>query len=155
MNPIESQVKEFLSQRRIAVAGISRSGKDAGNAIYKKLKATGHEVFAVNPNAKEIDSDVCYPDLTSIPGGVDGVVAVTTPGVTEKIVQECVTAGVRHVWMHRSIGNSVSVPGIETARKHGIKVIAGGCPMMFQEPVDIGHKCMKWWFSFRGTIKGS
>jgi len=155
MNPIESQASEFLSQRRIAVAGISRSGKDAGNAIYKKLKETGHEVFGVNPNAKEIDGEPCYPDLASIPGGVDGVVAVTTPSVTEKIVQECVTLGVHHVWMHRSFGNSVSVSGIETAQKNGIKVIAGGCPMMFQDPVDIGHKCMKWWVHFRGSIKAT
>jgi len=153
MNPIDSQVHEFLSQRRIAVAGISRSGKDAGNAIYKKLKETGHEVFGVNPNAKEIDGEPCYPDLASIPGGVDGVIAVTTPVVTEKIVQDCVTLGIKHVWMHRSIGNSVSVAGIETAKENNIKVIAGGCPMMFQERVDIGHKCMKWWFRFRGTIK--
>jgi hypothetical protein len=49
----------FLAQKRIAVAGVSRDGKDhpVGNLIYRRLKATGHEVFAVNPHMQAFEGE--------------------------------------------------------------------------------------------------
>lgn len=149
---MEEAAREFLAQERIAVAGVSRSGQAAANAIYKKLKDTGHQVFAVNPNATEIEGQPCYPDLSSIPAAVDGVVMVTAPAVTEQLVRQCVEAGIPRVWMHRALGNSVSMEAVRMCEENGITVIAGGCPMMFQDPVDFGHKCLKWWFRLRGTL---
>jgi len=51
---LETKVHDFLAQRRIAVAGVSRdnSQHSASNLIYRRLKSTGHEVFAVNPNTQ-------------------------------------------------------------------------------------------------------
>ena len=108
---LETKVDQFLAQRRIAVAGVSRNNNHhpAGNLIYRRLKRTGHDVFPVNPNLQTFEGDRCYPDLQSIPGGVD-VVIVTQPEVTEHIVHQCNGAGVRRVWMHQSVrkGSSVS-----------------------------------------------
>src|SRR5262249_13679202 len=83
--------EDFLAQKRIAVAGVScRTGTDVpANRIYRRLKFTGHDVFAVNPNAATFDGDPCYPRVRSIPDGVDGVVIVTRPDTTEAIVREC------------------------------------------------------------------
>lgn len=146
MASIDRMTKDFLAQHRIAVAGVSRAKEGAAVSVYRRLKSTGHEVFAVNPHAEELEGDPCYPDLKSIPGGVDGVVVVTRPEVTETIVRECAQAGVRRVWMHRSfMGSSVSRRAVAFCRDHDIEVIAGACPMMFCEPVDFGHKCMRWW----------
>ena len=66
-------VDDFLAQRRIAVAGVSRNDgpHPAANLIYRRLKDTGHDVFAVNPNMPSFEGDPCYPDVRSIPGGVD------------------------------------------------------------------------------------
>lgn len=153
MNTAAELAREFLSQKRIAVAGVSRSADSTAKGICEKLESTGHTVFAINPNAAEIDGRVCYPDVGSIPGGVDGVVIVTTPAVTEQIVQQCIAAGVRRVWMHRSIGNSVSDAAVAAGRAAGLQVIAGGCPMMFQEPVDFGHACIRWWCGLTGKIQ--
>ncbi len=147
--------REFLAQKRIAVAGLSRSADSTAKGIIEKLEATGHTVFAINPNATEIDGRPCYPDVGAIPGGVDGVVLVTTPVVSEQIVQQCVAAGVKRVWMHRSIGNSVSEAAVAAGRAAGIRVIAGGCPMMFQEPVDFGHVCLRWWCGLTGKIQAN
>lgn len=152
MEKIDDLAREFLSQQRIAVAGISRSGNDAGTMIFRKLKETGHTVFPVNPQAREIDGESCYPTLDAIPGGVDGVVAVTTPEATEAIAWQCVDAGIRWLWMHRSLGNSVSGNAVALCRERGISVIPGGCPMMYQEPVDFGHRCLKWWFRMTGSL---
>lgn len=145
--PLETKVNEFLAQKRIAVAGVSRDHNHhpAANLIYRRLKKTGHDVFAVNPNLESFEGARCYPDLRSIPGGVDGVVIVTRPETTDRIVHECGEAGVRRVWMHQSMGkgSSVSPEAAEYCRQHDIHVIAGACPMMYGPGVDFGHACMR------------
>ena len=94
---IDMKVQEFLAQKRIAVAGVSRDKghHPVGNLIYQRLKTTGHEVFAVNPHMQAFEGDRCYPDLQAIPGGVDGVVIITRPTMTQRIVRDCNEAGVR------------------------------------------------------------
>ena len=144
---LDTQVHEFLAQKRIAVVGVSRDNTrhPVGNLIYQRLKKTGHDVFPVNPHIQTYEGDRCYPDLQSIPGGVDGVVMVTRPELTERLVRDCSDAGVRRVWMHQSVGkgSSVSADAVEYCRQHEISVIAGACPMMYGEDADLGHRCMR------------
>lgn len=153
---LEAKVVDFLTQTRIAVAGVSREGRrhPAGNLIYRRLKATGHAVVPVNPHMQTFEGDRCYPDLRSIPGGVDGVVVVTRPDITRQIVHECRDAGVRRVWMHQSLGQgtSVSPAAVEYCHQHDISVIAGACPMMYGGHADFGHTCMRWVLRLTGGL---
>jgi predicted CoA-binding protein len=153
---LQTKVHDFLAKKRIAVAGVSRDkkGHPTASLIYERLKKTGHDVFPVNPNMDTFEGERCYPDLKSIPGGVDGVVIVTRPDVTERIVQQCGDAGVRRVWMHRSLGkgSSVSPKAVEYCRKHDINVIAGACPMMYGDNVDFGHTCLRWILKLTGGM---
>jgi uncharacterized protein len=153
MNELEQAVAEFLALKRIAVAGVSRDGTSPANLIYRKLELSGHEVFAVNPKAPQVEGDRCYPDLPSIPGGVEGAVIVTRPEVTASVVDACAAIGVRQVWLHRSFGQgSVSEDAVERCRQHGITVIPGGCPMMHCAPVDRGHACMRMLLRLTGGL---
>ena len=88
--PIKQAADEFLSNRRIAVAGVSRSpdGAHSGNGVYQRLKDRGYAVFAVNPNADEVEGDPCYRSLADIPGGVEAVVVATAPDDSASVVQE-------------------------------------------------------------------
>jgi len=153
---LDMKVQDFLAQKRIAVAGVSRDKSDhpVGNLIYHRLKTTGHEVFAVNPHMQTFEGDRCYPDLQSIPGGVDGVVIITRPTTTQRIVRDCNEAGVRRVWMHQSMGKgtSVSSEAVEYCHQHDISVIAGACPMMYGEGADVGHTCMRWILRLTGGL---
>jgi predicted CoA-binding protein len=153
---LETKVQDFLDQKRIAVAGVSRnkSAHPVGNLIYDRLKKTGHDVFAVNPNMASFEGDRCFPDLQSIPGGVDGVVIITRPETTAKIVRNCREAGVRRVWMHRSTakGSSVSEEAVEYCRQQDISVIAGACPMMFGPDVDFPHACLRLFLKVSGSM---
>ena len=155
---LETKVHDFLAQKRIAVAGVSRdnSGHPTGNLIFHRLKNTGHDVVAVNPHMQTFENDRCYPDLQSIPGGVDGVVIITRPEITEQIVRDCIDAGVSRVWMHQSMakGSSVSSEAVEYCRRHDISVIAGACPMMYGAGVDFGHTCMRWLLRLTGGLPG-
>jgi predicted CoA-binding protein len=137
--------REFLALPRLAVVGISRGGNTAGNYVFRKLRDAGGEVFPVNPNAEELEGARCYPDLRSIPGGVDGVVVATHPRVSADIVSECAKLGIQHVWLHRSFGQgSVSPEAIRIGREAKLTLISGGCPLMFCDTADIGHRCMRW-----------
>ena len=152
----EAGVREFLAQKRIAVAGVSRdnSHHPAGNLVYRRLKKAGHEVFPINPRLQEFEGDRCYPGVSAIPGGVEGVVIITRPETTAALVRECAQAGVRRVWMHESLakGSSVAPEAVTFCREHGIGVIAGGCPMMFGDGVDFGHRCMRWLMRVSGKL---
>ena len=142
---------------RVAILGAGVVG--VTGAWY--LARAGHEVIAVNPNAQTFEGEPCYPDVKSIPGGVDAVMIITRPETTERIVRDCHDAGIRRVWMHCSLGTSplkltkkladsitsVSAEAVRLCQENNIAVIPGGCPMMFCEPVDFGHKCM------RGTLR--
>ena len=77
MRDLEEAAKEFLSQRRIAVAGVSRSSNEAANIIFRKLRDSGREVLPVNPRTAEVEGVTCYPDLASIPNKPDAVFILT------------------------------------------------------------------------------
>src|SRR5574341_2279779 len=98
---VAQAAEEFLSERRIAVTGVSRAPKGHGsNVVYQRLRQRGYEVFAVNPNADEVEGDRCYHDLASIPGGVRAVVIGTKPETAVETMRECLDLGIRRVWMH-------------------------------------------------------
>ena len=144
--PIARAADTFLDSRRIAVAGVSREsgGSHGGNVVYGRLKEREYDVFPVNPHAEEVEGDPCFPDIASIPGGVDAVVIATTPEVAPSIMQQCIDAGVTKVWMHRAIGpGSVSHDAAELGRRSDVLVIDGGCPLMFKPTDDMAHRIMK------------
>jgi predicted CoA-binding protein len=145
---------EFLAKTRIAVTGVSRKPQGHGsNIVYKRLRDRGYHVFAINPNAEEVEGDPCYPDLKSVPGGVDAVVIGTKPQTAESTMRECAELGIRHVWMHRSVGTgSVSGAAADYGRQHQISVIDGGCPLMFNPAADFGHKAMRFVLSGTGKL---
>jgi predicted CoA-binding protein len=150
---LKEATNEFLAQKRIAVAGVSRDTNQPANLIFRTLRNGGHEVFPVNPNAAEVEGETCYPDLKSIAGGVKAVMVATPSDAALAVVQECAELGIPRVWMHRSFGNgSVSQDAVTFCREHGIAVIAGGCPMMFVPHADVGHKCMRWMLNLTGGL---
>lgn len=153
MKALPKQVGEFLSQRSIAVVGFSRDKHSPANIVLPKLRAAGHQVYAVNPAADVVDGEKCYPDVASVPGGVTAAFIVTRPDVSVEIVRQCARAGIRNVWLHRSFGQgSVSDEALRECSGNGIRCIAGGCPMMYCEPVDIAHRCMRWILKLRGRV---
>jgi uncharacterized protein len=154
MQKIRAAASEFLANKRVAVTGVSRQPKDHGsNVVYKRLRERGYEVFAVNPNAEEVEGDRCYHDLASVPGGIEAVVIATSPEVAEETMRECCELGIGHVWMHRGPGaGSVSEVAAAYGREHGIAVIDGGCPCMFGPTADVGHKTMRVVLTLTGNV---
>src|SRR4051794_15845904 len=154
MQKIKEAASEFLATHRIAVTGVSREPKVHGaNTVYKRLRDRGYDVFAVNPNAAQVEGDPAYDELRSIPGGVDAVVIGTRPEIAEATMRECAELGIVRVWMHRGPGpGSVSKEAARYGREHGIAVIDGGCPCMFGPTADPGHKVMRAVLTLSGNV---
>jgi predicted CoA-binding protein len=145
MHDVKEAAAAFLANKRVAVTGVSRTpGNHGSNTVYRRLRDRGYDVFAVNPNADTVEGDPCYPDLRSIPGGVDAVVIGTRPDAAEPTMRECAELGIHRAWMHWGPdGGSVSAAATAYGREHGITVIDGGCPLMFGPTADLGHKLMR------------
>ncbi len=145
---------EFLALKRVAVTGVSANPKGHGsNAVYTRMRERGYQVFAVNPNEPTAEGDQTYPDLHSIPGGVEAVVIGTRPERAEATMSEAIDLGITHVWMHRSFGaGSVSETATALGRQNGVTVIDGGCPLMFGPTSDGGHRVMCTLFTLFGKV---
>ena len=161
MAAIDDLVKDFLAQKIIAVAGVSDQRETGANRNYVTFKRHGYRVYAVNPRLSTFDGGPCYPDLKSIPEKPDAVFMLTSPGVTEKLVQQCVELGIPHVWMHCMMGTkpglspgstSVSQDAVNMCREHGIAVIPGSCPAQFLK-ADLGHTLMCSFWRLVGNFK--
>lgn len=140
----KTAAEQFLAHRRIAVTGVSRNPQGHGsNAVYTRLRERGYEVFAVNPSGGTVEGDPSYPTLSAIPGGVEAVVIATSARHAESTMAECVALGIGEVWMHRAFGaGSVSESATSMGREHGVRVIDGGCPLMFEPAADGFHKAV-------------
>jgi predicted CoA-binding protein len=151
---VKDAAAEFLAQKRIAVTGVSRNPAQHGsNIVYRRLRERGYVVFAINPNATEVEGAPCFRDLKSVPGGVDAVLIGTRPERAMDTMRECADLGIEHVWMHRAMGvGSVSEEAAAWGRQRGIRVIAGGCPLMFDPTSDAGHKVMRSLLTLTGKV---
>lgn len=95
MEKVKDAAAQFLSNKRVAVTGVSRNPSGHGsNVVYQRLRKRGYVVYAVNPNADEVEGDPCYRDLKAIPGGVDAVVIATRPETAETTMRECADLGI-------------------------------------------------------------
>ncbi|RPI94643.1 MAG: CoA-binding protein [Chloroflexi bacterium] len=161
MNKLDNLVQDFLAQKKVAVVGVSDKRETGCNDSYRKFKANGYQVYAVNPRISTYDGQTCYADLKSIPEKVDAVFILASPKVTEQIVQQCVDLGVKHVWMHCMMGTkpglaagmtSVSQSAVEMCKANGIEVIPGACPNQFLQ-ADFGHAMMRKMWQLFGFMK--
>ena len=124
---MQNLIKDFLKEKRFAVVGSFRNETKYAYKILKALKDKGYEVYPVNPRLPEVEGLKCHPDVTSIPVKVNVVDIVTPPAVTEKIVKECKSNGIKRIWMQPG---AESVEAIKFCRDNGMDVIHGLCVML-------------------------
>jgi len=133
-------VDEFVSQRKLAIVGVSRSGQKFGNQAYTELKAKGYQLFPIHPEAEIIEGDRAYKDFASLPEPVGGVLVIVPPMQTEKVVREAAAAGISRVWLQQG---AESEEAIRFCQQNGIAAIHGECIMMYAGQAGF-HKIHRW-----------
>ena len=139
---------DFIAQKRIAVVGVSHDPKDFSRSLLRTLRERGYDAVAVNPELASADDAPCFATLTDVTPQVDGALLMTSPAVTDEIVQECAKLHIPRVWMYRTggKGGAVSAQAIDFCKEHGIAVVPGECPYMFLQGES-------WFHRFHGFIK--
>ena len=142
-------VTDFVSQKKLAVVGVSRQGKKFGNMAFRALKAKGYKLLPVHPQAETIEGERCYPSLAALPEPVDGVLVVVPPAETEKVVREAAAAGIKRVWMQQG---AESPAAIKFCEDNGLSAVHGECILMFAEPAAWFHRAHRWVWKLLGKL---
>ena len=144
---MDQAVQEFVQGKRIAVVGVSRSGKKFGNSVYTELKQRGYQVSIVHPDAQEINGERCYPNLAALSGNVDGVVISVAPKQASQALRDAVAAGIKSIWLAQG---AESPEVLALARELGVNPITGKCILMYAQPVGSFHA----WHRFFARLVG-
>ena len=142
-------IQEFLSQKTIAMAGLSRNEKSMSASVNKELQAKGYRVLPVNPAAATINGEKCYPSLAALPEKVGGVLVFTQPAESEKVVRDAAAQGITRVWLQQGAQSEAAVA---FCLQKGMQVVSGKCIMMFAEPVSSVHGVHRWFAGVFGRL---
>lgn len=124
----DSEIKEILSMKNIAVVGMSKNPEKDAHQIPKYLMSVGYNVIPVNPTADEILGKKCYKSLQEVPESIDIVDVFRPSEDVPPIVKDAIAKGVKVVWMQLGISHKEAA---EEASKKGIRVVYNRC--MFEE----------------------
>jgi predicted CoA-binding protein len=141
-------IEGFVSQKVLAVVGLSRDPGSFGAYATKELEGKGYRLLPVNPNAEEIRGAKCYPSLQALPGGVHGALFLTPPAATAPALREAVAAGVTHLWIQQG---AESAEALTYCQEQGLQAVTGHCILMFAEPVGPLHRVHR---LFKGLVGG-
>jgi predicted CoA-binding protein len=130
-------IDEFLSQKSLAIAGVSRDGGGFGNVALKELAAKGYDLHVVHPDVDTIAGRPTARRLADLAGKVGGVILVTPPAVTAGLVREAAGAGIRRVWIQQG---AESADAIAFCEAQGMRVVHHECILMFAEPARWFHR---------------
>lgn len=120
-------IDKMLSKKVWAVLGVSSNREKYGYKIYKTLKRYGFTVFPINPNTDDVDGEVCYPDLKSLPQIPEVVNFVVPPEVTENEIKKCFQLGIENLWMQPGSGSPAAV---KFAKEKNMNVVYNKCVMI-------------------------
>jgi hypothetical protein len=125
------EIDEFLAEKTLAIAGVSRTGKKFGNTILKDLTKLGYRLLPVHPEAAEVDGHPAYPSFADLPEPVGGVIIVVPPAQAEGVVKAAADHGIRRVWLQQGAGSPEAIGFCE---ERGISVVHGECVLMYLKP---------------------
>ena len=140
MNTMQD-ITDFMAQKTLAVAGMSRDEKSFSAAAAKELRAKGYTLYPVNPNATSIGGEKCYPSLAALPAKVGGVLVFTPPSQTEKVVREAAAAGIRRIWIQQGAQSDAA---LRFCANNKLPAVSRQCILMYAEPVSSIHAFHRW-----------
>ncbi len=139
-NASGSDIRDFLAQRSLAIAGVSRKGRGFGAIALRELGRRGYDMHVIHPGADEIQGRRCARSVRDVADRVGGLLLVTRPAVTTGLVREAAQAGIRRIWMQQG---AESDEAISICRENGIAAVHGECILMFAQPAGF-HRFHHW-----------
>jgi acyl-CoA synthetase (NDP forming) len=120
----------LLSPAGVAVVGASRRPGSVGRTILRNIIDAGFAglVYAVNPNADEIDGIRCVRSAAALPDQVDLAVIAVPPPAVAAAAQECGERGIRAlVVITAGLSAAQQNAVLATCRHHGLRLLGPNC----------------------------
>ena len=136
MKTSRASIDNFLSSRKIAIAGVSRDPKKFGHVVFRHLADNGYEVYPVNPNTDSIDGTPCIRNVSALPLNVHSLLVVTRKEQTKAVMAEAIGKGIDNIWIQQM---SDTPEAVELAQSHPVNLITKECILMHAEPVKGVH----------------
>lgn len=132
-----ASMRAIFAPKSIAIVGASRRPGQLGTAILHNLRSTGFTgaIYAVNPNAGDIEGVKTYPTLTAIKDDVNLAIIAVPAAQVEAVIDDCVAKGVGAVVIITAGFGETGEEGREAERRLLEKVRAAGIRM-------VGPNCM-------------
>ena len=124
----ETYIKEILKEvKTIAVVGASGDHERDSYKVMEALIEHSYQIFPINPNEEGnlILGQLCYADLSSVPGKIDMVDVFRAEDAVIGVTKEAIKIGAKVLWTQLDIINEEAS---ELAKKAGLKVIMNRCP---------------------------
>ncbi|MEO6326213.1 MAG: GNAT family N-acetyltransferase [Thermoanaerobaculia bacterium] len=131
-----ASMKKFFEPKVVAVIGASRRKGQIGGEVLRNLKETGFTglLYAINPNASEIEGVPCFPRLADVPCPVDLAIVVVPAAEVPAVVDDCLAKGVRALILITAgfsetgeAGRAAEAALLEKVRAAGARMIGPNC----------------------------
>jgi predicted CoA-binding protein len=132
-----ASIKEFLAQKHLAIAGISKRKSKFGNTIFKELKKKNYQLYPVHPEMTDYEGITCFSKVDDLPEEVSGIIICTKPDKAEKLVNDAVEKGIKHIWLQQGAQNETTM---KMANENNLNLITKECVLMFAEPAAFIHR---------------
>lgn len=120
---MEERFSKFFDSPAFGVVGASADRTKYGNKVLRCYQQNGKKAIPVNPKGGVIEGVESVSKVTELPAEVKSLSIITPPAVTEKVVEEALTHGIKNVWMQPG---AQSENAVARCRDAGINVIADG-----------------------------
>lgn len=140
-----ASMKPIFAPRSIAVVGAGRRRGNLGGEILRNLRGRYRgELYAVNPQAAEIDGVRSFPSVQAIGADVDLAVIAVPAAHVESVVDDCVAAAVPAVVVISAGFGETGGPGreleqriVEKARRAGMRMVGPNCMGVINTDPDV------------------
>jgi predicted CoA-binding protein len=123
MKTIDEKIAAFLAAPAFGVAGASKNRDKYGNKILRCYQLNGRKAIPINPVETEIEGVACVKAVSDLPAEVASLSIITPPQVTDKVVEQAIARGIKHIWMQPGAQSATAIAAAEAA---GLDVIADG-----------------------------
>ena len=120
----DAEIKNFLTLKKVAVIGMSRTESKAAHFVPKYLSENGFDIIPINPNSNEILNRKCYKEITEVDGEIDIVDVFRPSEDVLPFVKEAIKKNPKVIWLQEGIHNKEAE---NLAREHGIDVVFNRC----------------------------
>ncbi len=129
-------LEKLFNPKAVVIIGASQTEGKVGHALLKNMIEEGFKggLYAVNPKVDEIMGVKCYPDVKSLPDGIDLAVIAIPSKVVPQTIEDCGSRGIGAAVVISAGFKEVGGEGKELEKKlesaamlSGVRVLGPNC----------------------------